>query len=943
MAGLAEFLDSVLAADAGLTTSEIADAFWLAEHIEGFQPTASVAADRPVGVVAAGERGAPGPATVPVAEEETPEAAEGLTAPPVPADQGGPGGRDTLGGRAAASRTGTGWAVGPVAAGTPSSPLVLAVPRELRRPLNLQRGLRPLMRTVRSGPATLLDEETTAELSARAGTVMPALVPARERWLDLALVVDASPSMALWDNLVRELRVTLSQLGAFRVVRTWRLEVGGGTPLVKAEAAWSTPRAPSQLADPTGRQAILLLTDCVAQPWWPKSGPTGDMVMAKTLETWARKGPLAILQPLPQRMWARSALTDHSMRLRSPFPGAPNSSLLTDRAMRRTSGPDHDWGRIRRGVPVPVLEIDQRWLASWSRLVSGTNPERLAVAFTGAPAPDHDPGRATEPSPLLDEEDQANWLVSQFMSIASPEAFRLAGLMAAAPLTLPLMRLIQRAMCADERPALLAEVLLSGLLREVTPAGETTSSFAFRPRVRDVLLGTIRRSEAIRVRELISEELSNGAGPGDRVARVPAVPGTTGTALTTTRDIYSAIDAKVLRRIGGRYAHVVMSTGEDEPPNRAPVEPDAVGSRSPREQEEAPAEEVPARQEMEAGDTPPAVAEAADKREVPAHATVPASDGEGLVLLGGPGSGKTTYLAALSMALVRGPGWRLIPKDDPSADMLTRGVIDLIRHRVFPRATDEITSYQWKLAGETERVLRTGWRRRAVRLVSATSVDLQVTDATGEIFARHQPARRASLIEKLVRSSGIIFLFDPTREFEVGDTFDYVLQAVTMLQQRALGERAPAGDRLPHYVAVCLSKFDEDSVYQSAERMQLVSYDPEDPYGFPRVADSDAREFLRRLCVLTPGGTAELAIRKLEDSFRPERIRYFVTSAIGFHLDRQTRRFDRADRANYQPDSYEPGVLRIRGTVYPVNVAEPLIWLGEQLAKQPSRAADVLT
>jgi energy-coupling factor transporter ATP-binding protein EcfA2 len=890
MAGLAEFLDCVLAADAGFMASEIADALWLAEHMEGFQLTAAVAADEltadgPTAAVATGERGTPEPAALPGAVAETLEAAEELIAHP-----------------------------GPVGAGNAPSALALPMPRELRRPLNLQRGLRPLMRTIRSGPAAMLDEEATAELSARAGTVMPALVPADERWLDLALVVDASPSMALWENLVRELRIALSQLGAFRVIRTWRLAVDGGKPLVRAEAAWSTPRAPGELADPTGRQAILLLTDCVAQPWWPKSGPAGDMAMATTVETWAGKGPLAILQPLPQRMWARSALTARTMRLRSPFPGAPNRSLLTDRAAHRTGGRDPDWGRVRRGVPIPVLEIDQQWLASWSRLVSGIKPERLAVAFTGAPAPDHDPGETAQPSPLLDEEEQARWLVSQFMSIASPEAFRLGGLMAAAPLTLPLMRLIQRAMCADERPALLAEVLFSGLLREVTPAGEMTTSFAFRPYVRDILLGTIRRSEAIQVRELIVDALSNGAGPGDRVARIPAVPGTTGTALTTTRDSYGPIDAKVLRRIGGRYAQVVMSTGEDELPDLAPAEPEMAGPQSPRVQEEVPPEEPPA------------------------QATAPASDGEGLVLLGGPGSGKTTYLAALSIALMRGPGWRLIAKDDPSADMLTRGVIDLIRHRVFPRATDEITSYHWKLAGEAERVLRAGWRRRLVHQVATTSVDLQVTDATGEIFSRHQPASQASLIEKLVRSSGIIFLFDPTREFEVGDTFEYVLQAVTMLQQRVLGERASAGDRLQHYVAVCLSKFDDDRVYRSAEQMQFVSYDPEDPFGFPRVADSDAREFLRRLCMLAPSGTADLAIRKLEDSFRPERIRYFVTSAIGFRLDRQTRKFDRADRANYVPDQYEPGVFRIRDTVYPVSVAEPLIWLGEQLARPPAWA-----
>ncbi len=409
------------------------------------------------------------------------------------------------------------------------------------------------------------------------------------------------------------------------------------------------------------------------------------------------------------------------------------------------------------------------------------------------------------------------------------------------------------------------------------------------------------------------------------------MPGTTGTALTTTHEIYGSIDAQVLRHIGGRYAQVVMDTDRDMPSVPAPAGPDAGEPHLPPEREEVPAGAAPDSDETAAQEAPSSQ-DAAGRREVPAPAAAPA-DGQGLVMLGGPGSGKSTYLAALSMALMQGPGWRLIPKDDPSTDMLTRGVMDLIRRQVFPRATAGIASYQWKLGGEVEHVTPVGWRRRLVRRVEAVSVDLKVTDATGEIFAGHRPHDQANLIEELVRSAGIIFRFDPTREFEIGDTFDYVLQVVTMLQRRALGERASACERLPHYVAACVSKFDEDRIFRSARRLQLVSHDPEDPHGFPRVADPDAREFLRRLSALAPSGTAELTDEKLRDSFYPERIRYFVTSAIGFYLDRRTRSLNSADRSNDVPDEHRPGVYRIRNTVYPINVAEPLVWLGRQLAK----------
>jgi hypothetical protein len=98
-----------------------------------------------------------------------------------------------------------------------------------------------------------------------------------------------------------------------------------------------------------------------------------------------------------------------------------------------------------------------------------------------------------------------------------------------------------------------------------------------------------------------------------------------------------------------------------------------------------------------------------------------------------------------------------------------------------------------------------------------------------------------------------------------------------------------------------------------------------------RTRDEDAADFLRRLCRLSPGGTGELAISALENHFWPERIKVFVTSAIGFHVNQLTSEFDHNDRANYYPDAADPRITRIRGAIFPINVAEPLLWLGDQL------------
>ena len=108
---------------------------------------------------------------------------------------------------------------------------------------------------------------------------------------------------------------------------------------------------------------------------------------------------------------------------------------------------------------------------------------------------------------------------------------------------------------------------------------------------------------------------------------------------------------------------------------------------------------------------------------------------------------------------------------------------------------------------------------------------------------------------------------------------------------------------LPHHVAVCVTKFDEPRVLATARRMGVVTTDPEDPYGFPRVRDGDARRVFAKLC----NGDGEMVLNTMDRTFRRDRVRYFVTSAIGFPAD--------------------------PGPVNPINVAEPVLWLAEQIAK----------
>jgi hypothetical protein len=146
--------------------------------------------------------------------------------------------------------------------------------------------------------------------------------------------------------------------------------------------------------------------------------------------------------------------------------------------------------------------------------------------------------------------------------------------------------------------------------------------------------------------------------------------------------------------------------------------------------------------------------------------------------------------------------------------------------------------------------------------------------------------------------------------------------------------KVPSGERLGHYVAVCVTKFDAPAVFTFAMDNDYRFHITKDPYMFPRVSDSDAQRFLQSLCRGYSKSDIELVTSALGRYFYPERIRYFITSAVGFYVDEEGQ-FSEDDYQNVVPVNDKGNAektYKIRGPVHPINVVEPLQWLGESVA-----------
>lgn len=405
--------------------------------------------------------------------------------------------------------------------------------------LEIARALRPLRVRSESPTERRLDETATSLLAAETGLWTPVLRPSLERWLDLALVVDGSSSADLWRRTVDEFTAVLEQLGAFRDIRVWRLDTDSDRLLVQPGAGGTRGvlRSPSELVDPTHRRVILMLSDCTGAAW--QNG-----LMGALLERWARAGPLAIIQPLPQRLWRRGAVALESVRI-----GAASRGQSNDRLRVSTREPD---GWLPPGVAVPVMELDARWFGRWAGIVgAGAGKECEAIAlFTGRPVAEVVPEFG--PDGLLPLE-----RVMRFRATSSPAAFELAGYLAAAPLTMPVMRLVQRAMMPNSTPAHLAEVFFGDLLRKAKDQDGGEIEYEFHDGVREILLGSLRRSAAKRVlREVWNIVRDRLDSPFDFPALLSAIP--TGASGLPQDQPFAQVAAQVLVRLGGRYAEIAQ-------------------------------------------------------------------------------------------------------------------------------------------------------------------------------------------------------------------------------------------------------------------------------------------------------------------------------------------------------------------------------------------------
>jgi len=445
-------------------------------------------------------------------------------------------------------------------------PIQVQAAPALPNPREIGRSLRPLMRKMPSLTRLELDEIATVNRIAERDIWVPILQPAPERWFDLELVIEANQFSFIWQDTLNEFQQLLECQGAFRNVRTWYVQAGaaGQPELVAKKQQKRTDtesgqplRSHKELVDVSGRRLVLLISDC-RSPLWQQGQ------LHNWLALWSQHGPAAIAQLLPERLWSQSELdVGFAVQASSLIPGAPNPKLQIRELPIRTEIASIDT------LTVPIVTLTASSLKQWALVVAAAGRQRSpARLFDLSWVKDLERDR----SRAVIQPKSAKERVELFMATASPLAQQLARMMAAVPVELPVVHLIQQELLPDVQPVQIAEVYSSGLLEEIKPNNvkaepskpDAPVRYDFVKDVRGLLNETTPLDKTLGVLEVLSKRIARTLGFEIRSFTALLSPKSDWTQDTKAAILpFAQIATEVLHRLGGDYAELAQLVEQD--------------------------------------------------------------------------------------------------------------------------------------------------------------------------------------------------------------------------------------------------------------------------------------------------------------------------------------------------------------------------------------------
>jgi hypothetical protein len=306
-------------------------------------------------------------------------------------------------------------------------------------------------------------------------------------------------------------------------------------------------------------------------------------------------------------------------------------------------------------------------------------------------------------------------------------------------------------------------------------------------------------------------------------------------------------------------------------------------------------------------------------------------------------SGKTTFIAALPIAADRrtSESWAVYGTDQAAAAYLGDSRIQLAVHKQFPipNLVMQPISWMFRCANPPS----TGWWK--VGQTQPIEFMLELQDPPGRLFNHDLVGTPQSeaLLDYLEQADGLLYLLDPlTENRDTGDSMLHFFKALELLRARLANSGRLINGRLPHSLAVCVTKFDDANFFRTlmTERVARPMIKQDSSSLIPYVRPERKKEFFDFVCTrMLQAGMIRDAIAA---SFDPARVQYFETSAIGFRLNGNEqfdfRNYNNVNQTPIDPaDPSKGSTYSVIDQVRPINVIEPLIFLDRSIRMAEAR------
>ncbi|RCJ18466.1 serine/threonine-protein kinase pkn1 [Nostoc minutum NIES-26] len=426
-----------------------------------------------------------------------------------------------------------------------ASPVPIPDPFPLPKPASISKMLLPLAKRVPGILADELDIDATVEQTAEAnGLLIMAFRPPLERWFEVHLLIDRSPSMAFWGDLAEGVATLFRWQGFFRDVRIWQFETENSEPRLFSGAERIEREIRSIIA-PGRNRLFVVLTDTLGQAWHSGAAFSALAILGD-------RHPVAIAHVFPQTLWQRTALHQAIQRpLVATQSGCANSILKVGARLHTTADL----------YQFPIFNLSPNHFATWANFLAASGSNSIQGVLIRQEAPEVT--KVDNSKPVKDKlesgEKTPEYLLREFLSDASPKARELAEVLAAVPLIPPVMRLAQQQFLPDSEYWHLAEVFFSGLLQRSSfaplEATVTETWYEFRAGIRKLLLENSPVQRTAEIWREIGDFIQHHYGSlRDFQALIPNPEGSI-QDLAVNRDLYFAeVEAAVLKTWGGEYA-----------------------------------------------------------------------------------------------------------------------------------------------------------------------------------------------------------------------------------------------------------------------------------------------------------------------------------------------------------------------------------------------------